>query len=414
MKKTILALASLLAVGGLASCNSDANKMKVGLITLHDDNSTYDKNFIDAFEAACKAKGVKAVIKTGVDEKPECTTAADNMVEDGVKLVFADSFGHEPYLKASAEKHADVQFCHATGNQAHTYKLSNFHNAFASIYEGRYLAGVAAGMKLASMNTDHKIGYIAAHPYAEVISGYTSFFLGVRSIVSDVTMEVTHTNSWYDETLEGIAATTLINNGCKLISQHADSWGAPTVCEEKKVPNVSYNGSTESRCEDTFVISSKIDWQPYFEHCIDAVKEGKAIETDYTGTVATGSVKVTDLGKKATKGLNIEAKLTEVKGKLADGSLKVFDTEKFTVRNAKADASPFSKAGFITMDDNGKLTGYQADVDFDEAYTGDHEAIVTKDGKTYFDESSLRSAPYFDIVIDGITVLDDTKAPSAN
>ena len=408
MKKQLLALTAMLAIAGLASCTGNTEKMKVGLLTLHGEDSTYDKNFIDAFKAACDAKGVDGKVQTGINEDAACTTAADNMVDDGAKLIFADSFGHETHLLASAKKAPEVQFCHATGTQAHTANQANFHDAFASIYEGRYLAGVAAGMKLQEMitadaSTSKKIGYVGAFPYAEVISGFTSYYLGVKSIVSDVTMEVRYTNSWYDETAERTAANTLINNGCSVISQHADSWGAPTACEAAGVPNISYNGSTESQCPNTFVISSKINWQPYFEMCIDAVKAGKPIDTDWTGTVDTDSVQVTALGKKAPAA-GTQEKLDEVKAKLKSGEIKVFDCSTFTVNNAKADTSDFSKASYITMDADGHLTGYKADVDDDGTYVGETEAIKEANGKKYFAESEMRSAPYFDILIDGISV----------
>ena len=218
-------------------------------------------------------------------------------------------------------------------------------------------------------------------------------------------MEVRYTNSWYDETAERTAANALIDGGCSIISQHADSWGAPTACEAKNVPNISYNGSTESQCPNTFVISSKINWQPYFEMCIDAVKEGKSIDTDWTGTIATESVQITELGKKAPAA-GTQAKLDEVKAKLKSGEIKVFDCSTFTVNNAKADTSDFSKASYITMDADGHLTGYLADVDFDKAYTGDTEAIKKSGDTYYFAESEFRSAPYFNIQIDGINYLN--------
>lgn len=394
--KTIL-LVSLLSVTGavsLASCNSSNKNVKVGLIALHDSNSTYDKNFIDAFNAACNAKGVTAIIKTGIPESAKVTEEADDLVDQGCKFIFADSFGHESHLLASAKKASDVQFAHATGTMAHTEKVSNFHNAFASIYEGRYLAGVAAGLKLQDMiskdaSTSKKIGYVGAFPYAEVVSGYTSYFLGVQSIVSDVTMEVSYTNSWYDETAEKNAAKSLINRGCSIISQHADSLGAPTACEEAGVPNISYNGSTESAGPNTYVISSKINWQPYFELCIDAVLNGTEIPTDYTGTLGSsiydGSVCLVTPGSKAAVS-GTEEKLKEVHTKIKNGSLKVFDCSKFTVNGAH-------------------LTSYKADVDTDAAYTPDTEVIKTENGVTYFAESEYRSAPYFDVRIDGITEL---------
>ena len=372
-----------------ASEAAETNEVKVGFIFLHDENSTYDRNFMEAAVAACEAQGVEYMQKTGIPESNECYEAAADLIDHGCNVIFADSFGHESYLLQAAKEYPDVQFCHATGTMAHTENLDNFHDAFAAIYDGRYLAGVAAGMKLNEMiengeftAEEAKVGYVGAFTYAEVISGYTSWFLGVRSVCPTATMEVSFTGSWYDEAAEKEKAQMLIADGCKLISQHADSMGAPTACEEAGVPNVSYNGSTISACPNTFIVSSRINWQPYMEHMIECVKNGEAIEHDWTGTLATGSVVLTDVNE-AVAAEGTADKLEEVKAQLEDGSLHVFDTATFTV--------------------NGEtLTSYMADVDTDEAYTADTEAI--SDG--YFHESEYRSAPYFDVQIDGITLLD--------
>ncbi|MBR6917688.1 MAG: BMP family ABC transporter substrate-binding protein, partial [Clostridia bacterium] len=288
--------------------------IKVGFIYLHDENSTYDRNFMEAAKAACEAMGAEYYEKVGVPEGNECYEAAVDFVNQGCNIVFADSFGHEEFMIRAAEEYPDVEFCHATGTMAHTEKLDNFHNAFASIYEGRYLAGIAAGMKLNEMieagefkAEEAKIGYIGAYTYAEVISGYTSFFLGARSVCKTATMEVQFTGSWYDETVEKNAAETLIERGCKLISQHADSMGAPTACEDANVPNVSYNGSTVEACPNTFIVSSRINWEPYFEYIITCVKNGESIDTDWTGTIATGSVLLTDVNEKAAAAGTVEA-----------------------------------------------------------------------------------------------------------
>ena len=410
MKKCIkLSALAILSLCTLASCDNkqDTTTLKAGLIALHDENSTYDKNFIDAFKEACEEENVEALITTGVPEGNEAYDKAIDLVESGCKFVFADSFGHEDHLLKAAKEEKDVQFAHASGTKAHTEKVSNFHNAFASIYEGRYLAGVAAGLKLQDMldkgtTTSKKIGYVGAYTYAEVISGYTSFYLGVKSIVSDVTMDVQFTGSWYDETAEKTAAETLISKGCALISQHADSWGAPSACETAKVPNVSYNGSTESRCPETFIVSSKIDWVPYFKHCLQQIKKGESIETDWTGelgsTLNDGSVALTEFGKKATV-TGTEDKVNEVADKLRNGTLQVFDTSTFTVSGDNVKST-------MKVDADGHITSYLADVDTDAAFAGDTEAIETKDGITYFAESSKRSAPYFDITIDGINLLN--------
>ncbi len=415
MKKRVLSLITVLAmtVGMLAGCGGSSDKastdtkaestaeettdgeaasladMKVGFIFLHDENSTYDLNFMNAAKEACEKLGVEYMTKTNIPEGQECYEAACELADAGCNFIFADSFGHEDYMIEAAKEYPEVQFSHATGTKAHTENLDNFHNAFASIYEGRYLAGIVAGEKLNEMiaNGDitedqAKIGYVGAFTYAEVISGYTSFFLGARSVCPTATMEVTFTGSWYDETAEKEGANKLIQDGCVLISQHADSMGAPTACETAGVPNVSYNGSTESACPNTFLVSSRINWAPYFEYAINCVANGEAIDADWTGTLATGSVELSSLGSSVAEGT--QEAIDEATAKLESGEVHVFDTTTFTVGGEE-------------------LTSYMADVDTDANYEGDHE--VVSDG--YFHESEYRSAPYFDVKIDGIKLLDE-------
>ena len=386
----LTAAATLLAgTPVMAGEAADASDFKVGFIMLHDENSTYDLNFINAAKAACEKLGVPYEIKTNIPEGQECYDTAADMADGGCRIVFADSFGHEDYMIQAAKEFPDVQFCHSTGTKAHTEGLDNFHNAFASIYEGRFLAGVAAGMKLNEMiengeitEDDCKIGYVGAYTYAEVVSGYTSFFLGVRSVCPSATMEVTFTGSWYDETAEKEGATKLINDGCVLLSQHADSMGAPTACENAGIPDVSYNGSTKDACPNTFIVSSRIDWTPYYEYAITAAMNGEEIPADWTGDLATGSVVLTDVNEQAAAPGTAEA-IEETKALLESGDLHVFDTSTFTVEGET-------------------LESYMADVDSDPEYTPDTEVI--SDG--YFHESEYRSAPYFDLMIDGITLLD--------
>ncbi len=387
-----MALAACGGSGDGGSGEGEAAGMKVGLICLHDENSTYDLNFINGFKEAMENLGIAEtdyMIKTNIPEGQECYDAAAELADAGCKVIFADSFGHEDYMIQAAKEFPEVQFCHATGTKAHTEGLDNFHNAFASIYEGRYLAGVAAGLKLQEMAEAGKLkadapkmGYVGAFTYAEGVSGYTSFFLGAKSIVPDVTMDVTFTGSWYDETAEKEAANKLIEGGADLLSQHADSMGAPTACETAGVPDVSYNGSTVDACPNTFIVSSRINWAPYYEYIVEAVKAGETIESDFTGTLTTDSVQMTEVNDKAAAA-GTQAKIDEVRDELAAGTLHVFDVTTFTV-NGKA------------------LDSYEADVDTDAAYTPDTEVI--SDG--YFHESEFRSAPYFDLQIDGINLLD--------
>lgn len=418
MKKKILAIFLVVAMVaalavGLTACKKDDGKkdtkvtsfepiakenIKFGLITLHGEESTYDKNFIDAARDAVKALGLKdeqLIIKSGVAESDACYDAAAELVEKGCNVIFGDSFGHEPFLLKAAKEFPTVRFCHATGTTAHTELQPNFYNAFASIYEGRYLAGIAAGMKLNEMIEDGKftaaeakMGYVGAYTYAEVISGYTSFYLGAKSVCPTVTMEVKFTGSWFDPEKEGDAAKTLIDNGCKLISQHADSMGAPNACEKAGVPNVTYNISTkESGCAKTYLIGSKINWAPYFTYIINCAINGvTALGFDWTGDLATDSVKVLELNEEVAAPGTKEA-LEKAKEELMNGTINVFD---------------LNKEKYITVNGQ-KLTNYKADVDTDEKFTPDTFVVVNG----IFNESKYRSAPYFDVRIDGITLLND-------
>jgi len=398
----VLTVTVTLFLAGCEGGYKDDGVFRVGIITLHDENSTYDKNFIDAAKEVKKALNLtdeQVIIKSGIPEGNECYNEAVKLVKQGCDVIFADSFGHEDYLIKAAKKYTKVQFCHATGTQAHTAGLDNFHNAFASIYEGRYLAGVAAGIKLNAMikagtiTADKAvIGYVGAFTYAEVMSGYTSFFLGAQSVCPSATMKVSFTGSWYDYAKEKEIAKKLIENeGCVLISQHADSQGCPEACEAAGVPNVFYNGTNEAKT--TWLASSKIDWAPYFTIIMDANKQDQ-IPTDYTGTITTGSVKYyldeTDYDIAADNALGAYVDdehpyslFLKAEADIKAGTVKVFDTNTFTVKGEK-------------------ITTYMADVDTDKDFTADTEAIEGG----IFTESSKRSAPYFNIEIDGITLLD--------
>ena len=410
---SLLALAAA-SVTGLAGCNNaaaDSNAVKIGLICLHDSSSTYDANFINAMNEAVKDLGKKVIFEkncllTGVNEDSACYDAAKDLVEKGCKFIMADSFGHQQYMLNAAKEFKDVQFCHATGTNAKNAKLSNYHNAFASIYQGRFLAGYAAGLKLVE---DHKadldaqkalkVGYVGAYTYAEVMSGYTSWFLGVRNALRDynyadslVTMDVSFTGSWYDPEGEGSASDALIKDGCVLISQHADSMGAPGTCEKANIPNVTYNVETKGECPKTYLAYSRINWAPYYKAVANAIYEGKAIadevNSNWTGTIESGSVEYNvnwdNLTKDAAKLEAYKAKFAAVEKAVKEkGAAKVFDCSTFTVAG---------KA----------LTTYSADTDGD--LKGDTEAIVTKDGVSYFNESAYASAPYFNVEIDGINL----------
>ena len=366
---------------------------KIGFICLHDENSTYDLNFLNAVDKIQEALGLtdeQVIVRVNVPEGDECYVAAKDLVGEGCNIIFGNSFGHEDFLIKAAKEFPEVEFCHATGTKAHTEGLDNYHNAFASIYEGRFLAGVAAGLKINEMikagtitAEQAKMGYVGAFTYAEVISGYTSFYLGAKSVCPSVTMDVQFTGSWYDATEEKNAAEALIARDCVLISQHADSMGAPGACEAAKIPNVSYNGSTYDSCFETFIISSAINWAPYYNYIIGQYAKGEKIAADWCGGIKEGSVVLTGINQDVAA----EGTADEIKAaveKIKAGELKVFDAATFTV-NGEA------------------LESYKADVDTDAAFTPDTEVIA--DG--YFHESEFRSAPCFDLRIDGINLLNE-------
>lgn len=394
MKKKIVALVLVIALAAslavaLAACDNTSDQLTFGLICLHDENSTYDKNFIDAAREAADQMNAKLIIRTGIPEGSECYEAAADLVDQGCDVIFADSFGHEDHMIRAAKEFPEVQFCHATGTKAHTENLSNFHNAFASIYEGRYLAGIVAGYELEEMiesreiSADQaKMGYVGAFPTAEVVSGFTSFYLGAKSVCESVTMEVRYTNSWYSPELEEAAARALVSRGAKLISQHADSNGAPNACEDLEVPNVTYNIAFSQN--DYYLVGSTINWAPYFVYMMECVRDGKAIDTDWTGTLATGSVELLAYGQDVSQEVK-DAVQTALEG-LENGTIKVFDCSTFTVNGES-------------------LTSYLADVDTDADSVHETEVIVRDGDVYYFNESVERSAPYFDIIIDGITII---------
>ena len=355
---------------------------KIGFICLHDESSTYDLNFINAvlrYQEALGLKNEQVIIKRNIEETEKCYEAAVDLVSQGCNIIFANSFGHEPYIAQAAAAYPNVQFCHATGVTAATAGLSNFHNAFASIYQGRYLAGIAAGLKLNEMIKEEKItadqakiGYVGAYTYAEVISGYTSFYLGAKSVCPSVKMDVQFTGSWYDVTAEKNAAEALMSdaNKCVLISQHADSMGAPGACEAAGVPNISYNGSTYEACPETFIVSSAINWAPYYLYITKCFATKTAIATNWCGGIEEGSVVLSGINLDVAAEGTVEAINTAIAGFKA-GTLKVFDTANFTVGGKT-----------LTNADN---------------------ALIS-DG--YFHESEAISAPAFDLTVDGIVLLN--------
>ena len=381
MTVSMTSVAPVYAADGVAK-----EDLKIGAIYIGDENEGYTAAHMAGIDEMQEALGLddsQIIEKTLIGEDEGCFDAAADLADQGCQIIFANSFGHESYILEAAGEYPDVQFCHATGTQAASSGLSNMHNYFTNIYEARYVSGVVAGLKLNEMIEDGtitedncKMGYVGAFPYAEVISGYTSFYLGAKSVCPSVTMEVKYTNSWASFDLEKECAEQLIADGCVLISQHADTTGAPTACEAKKVPCVGYNIDMIPTAPDAALTSATINWGPHYTYAVQSVIDGTAIETDWAKGVKDGADGITELNDKTVAEGTKEA-VEEAQKEIEDGTLHVFDTSKFTV-------------GGKTLEEL--------------VESGDKDAANLKDyiKDGYFHESEYGSAPAFDIIIDGI------------
>ena len=407
--ETPAADASVAADAGDAAATGEAKDiadLKVGLICVEDENSGYDASHIDGLTAACEALGIdtssQLIIKKDIPEDESCYDNAVDLAEEGCQIIFSDSYGHQSYMQEAASEYPEVVFVSCTGDMAAGSELDNYKNIFPHTFESRYVSGVVAGMKLAEMiakdaTLDPYVGYVGAYPYAEVVSGMTAFFLGVRSVVPEAHMDVQYTNSWYDPTAEGAAAEALMSKGCCIISQHADSTGAPSAVQAahqngKEVYCVGYNVDMRSVAPDVALTSAQNNWSVLYQHMLDCFIKGEEVPVDYSTGIADNAVMISDLGDACAEGT--QEAVDKAWAGIKDGTLQVFDTSTFTCQP--------TDNGSYTVDDKGVVTSAFA-LDADGDFVNDNgEAII--DGA--FVESELRSAPYFSLRIDGITELN--------
>ncbi len=384
LSMVLIAAMALIGTAALAE-GIPADEITVGYIYIGDENEAYTAAHYEGAKAMAEALGLsedQIIIKWNTAETEACYDAAIDLAEAGCDIIFGNSFNFESYMIEAAREHPEIEFCHATGYQAATCGLDNVHNYFTSVYESRYVSGVVAGMKLNEMIADGTItadqcvvGYVGAFPYAEVISGYTAFFLGIRSVCPEATMKVQYTNSWASFDLEKEAAEALIAQGCVLISQHADTTGAPTACEAAGVPCVGYNVSMIATAPNTALTSASIDWAPYNTYAVECVINGEPIAVDWCQGYDTGANKITELNEGVVAEGTAE-KVAEVEAALVSGDLKVFDTSTFTIGGETLESLIEANADYA------KYADYVSD--------------------GYFHESELASAPSFDIIVDGI------------
>ena len=423
MKKFLAMLLALTMVLALAACGgkkeeapapaetpaeapAEESAVKIGLICVHDINSGYDAAHIEGLQTACKELGIpesQIVMKYNIPEDETCQDTAVDLAEQGCTIIFSDSYGHQMHMQAAAEEYPDVTFVACTGDLAASSGLSNYKNMFPYTYESRYVSGVVAGMKLkelmdAGTISDPYVGYVGAYPYAEVVCGYTAFLLGIQSVVPEAHMDVQYTNSWYDPAKEAETANALMARGCVIIGQHADSTGAPSAVQEALEKgtvaySVGYNIDMLSVAPDAALTSAQNNWSVLYKHMLEEFMAGEELPTDFACGYADGAVMISALGGSCAEGTQeaVDAAWAGIK----DGSLKVFDTSKFTCQPAADGSYQVDADGHVTsafgLDTNGDWVNDAG------------EAIV--DGA--FQESVLRSAPYFSLRIDGITELNN-------
>lgn len=336
---------SLFSFGIHKITREDEKHLKVGFIFVGDEITPYTNNFIKARDHVKEVYGdrIECVTIYNVAEG-QVESHLQELVDEGCDYIIAASYGYGPDVKAIAEQYPDIQFCVPTGDNANSDPvLPNYHNCFGEIYQGRYVCGRVAGMKIKQMIEKNiitpqqaKVGYVAAFPLPEVISGYTAFYLGVQSMVPEATMIVKYTDTWSSYSLEKQAANELIDENCVVISQHSDTIGPATACENAKleipVYHVGYNQSMTDIAPTKSLISCCVDYSYYFEQSIGALLHDKKIEDcidgrtygqDAMAGLDKGWVRILDLNETVAPSGTKEM-VEDTIDKLSKGELEVF------------------------------------------------------------------------------------------
>ena len=294
-----IALAVILIYGyaiGFWNHQPELDHLKVGFIYENDGSTPFTYNFMLAQSALENTYGerVKILAKNNVHGKKTEESLRD-LVQKGCRIIFINTDSTQ--VRPLAEEIPSVQFCQISVGDAATDAIpSNYHTFGGEIYQGRYVSGIAAGMKLKQMidtgvisSDEALVGFVGAFPVAEVISGYTAFLLGVRSVVPEAVMRVRYTNTWSSYTLEKACAQALIEEGCVVISQHTNTTGPAVACEEaaatRPVIHIGYNQSTIDIAPTASLVSARINWTPYITGAVAAMLSGHQIEEYVDGSV---------------------------------------------------------------------------------------------------------------------------------
>lgn len=262
-----------------------------------------------------KQLGVKTMLKESVKEDlAEVEKVCEEMINQGATVIIGTSFGFMDGMEASAAKHPEVKYLHASG-----YKASeNMSNYFGRMYQARYLSGIVAGMKTKT----NSIGYVAAHPIPEVIRGINAFTLGVQSVKPEAVVKVKWTNTWYDPAKEKEAGKALIAEGVDVITQHQDTAGPLQAAEEAGISAIGYNTDMQAKAPKAYMTSPVWNWAPYYVEQIKAIKEGTWKSESYWKGLEDGIVSLAPITANAPTGAK-EA-VDKAQAAILSGENKIF------------------------------------------------------------------------------------------
>ncbi len=297
---TALTCAALLAafIGCLRLLHLSGGKenLKIGFIYDNDESTPYTYNFSLAKDALEKKYGENVEILTRsnvLDDEME--EPLRELASEGCDIIFFN--GYSELVMKLAPEYPDIQFCQTSYMDMNGKTVpQNYHTFKGEAYQGRYVSGIVAGMKIKQMISEGMItedqalvGFVAAFPTSEVISGYTAFLLGIRSVVPQAVMRVIYTYTWSSYAHEKNAAQRLIDDGCVIISQHTDTIGPAIACEEasqkKEVCFVGFNQSMSEVAPAASLVTSRVCWEPYVLSAAEAVKKEKSIESVVAGNI---------------------------------------------------------------------------------------------------------------------------------
>lgn len=358
------------------------DNIKIGVIHIMDlGDQGYTYNHDQGAKKMIAALGLRDdqyIPKFNINDQDEAATdaAINELINEGCQIIFATSFSYGGRVLEAAKAHPDIIFCHATGSDALFNDVPNMHNYFAKIHQARYLAGIAAGMK----TENNHLGYVAAFDFSEVISGFTAFYLGAKSVNSDVKMDVIYANTWGDAQIESDIANALIKRGCDVISQHSDNVSPALAAEAAGVYHVGYNNDMAPAAPKASLVSARIDWGIYMTYAVQCVLDGTPISVDWSKGYAEGAAYLSPLNT-AIAAPGTQEAIDAAAAKIMSGELKIFSG---ALKDADGNPAIIKSFGGDTL------------------YTFENDSSVWVESDGTIDSPS---APSFNPIIAGITIV---------